>query len=346
MPLRSVVRRAVRKVWHDKRHARYHFIHIPKNAGEAVRDALYFQRDVSLSTPFHYRYVDIADSVGRDLRFFAIVRNPWSRTASRYQFARQMRGKLARRATRGASSSPTQHLTISCANRKILPIPEHPGQPWMGPLSSWFNQLEWIRDERGSVVCDCLRMEKLDDDLPAYLDRTTQAESAERDPVTVRLSLDVHATSLPGSSNDCSAKTSTISASLSTGRPPEIRSPAVECFHRSSLRNASKRRCRVPAASAPRSSRASSARRASRWRTPRLRSRLPRFWRRRSARPDMAFFPSCFALVAFLTIPSELGIPGLAVREIAVTNARKDWDHMRGFIVWSHRAGCHDQRLR
>jgi hypothetical protein len=37
-----------------------------------------------------------------------------------------------------------------------------------GPLSSWFNQLEWIRDERGIVACDCLRMETLEGDLSAY----------------------------------------------------------------------------------------------------------------------------------------------------------------------------------
>ncbi len=55
-------------------------------------------------------------------------------------------------------------------------------------------------------------------------------------------------------------------------------------------------------------------------------------------------FSLVLAFVALLAIPSELGIPGLAVREIAVTNARKDWDHMRGFIVWSHRRG-HDQRV-
>jgi O-antigen/teichoic acid export membrane protein len=42
------------------------------------------------------------------------------------------------------------------------------------------------------------------------------------------------------------------------------------------------------------------------------------------------------ALVGFLTIPSELGVPGLAVREIAASNARKDWGHMRGFIIRSH----------
>jgi len=43
------------------------------------------------------------------------------------------------------------------------------------------------------------------------------------------------------------------------------------------------------------------------------------------------------ALVGFLTIPSELGIPNLAVREVAVANARQDWGRMRGFIIWAHR---------
>jgi O-antigen/teichoic acid export membrane protein len=48
-------------------------------------------------------------------------------------------------------------------------------------------------------------------------------------------------------------------------------------------------------------------------------------------------FTYVIALVAILTIPSELGIPGLAVREIAAANAQKDWARMRGFILWSHR---------
>lgn len=42
------------------------------------------------------------------------------------------------------------------------------------------------------------------------------------------------------------------------------------------------------------------------------------------------------ALVGFVTIPSELGVPGLAVREIAASNTRKDWGYMRGFIIRSH----------
>jgi hypothetical protein len=41
----------------------------------------------------------------------------------------------------------------------------------MGPLSSWFNQLEWLQDERENVACACLRLEHLDKDLPAFLQR-------------------------------------------------------------------------------------------------------------------------------------------------------------------------------
>lgn len=48
-------------------------------------------------------------------------------------------------------------------------------------------------------------------------------------------------------------------------------------------------------------------------------------------------FSYAIALIALLTIPSELGVPNLAVREIAVANARKDWGYMRSFIVWAHR---------
>lgn len=154
----------------SERRARYHFIHIPKNAGQSVRDALLLQPDVSLSEPYHYRYVDIADRVGRHLTFFAVVRNPWSRTASRYFFAKQ-------NAERWPVGDPRRQFIANATfaefvrERRVLPIPEHPAQPWMGPLSSWFNQLEWLRDETGIVACDCLCMERLDQDLGAYLRR-------------------------------------------------------------------------------------------------------------------------------------------------------------------------------
>lgn len=42
------------------------------------------------------------------------------------------------------------------------------------------------------------------------------------------------------------------------------------------------------------------------------------------------------ALVMFVAIPAQLGIPRLAIREVAVANARNDWGHMRGFIIRMH----------
>jgi hypothetical protein len=173
MRLKRRVREIIRKYRFDPGRARFHFIHIPKNAGISIRDALYLQSDVSLTDPFHYRYIDIADQVGRNLKFFAIVRNPWSRTASRYQFGKQNAAKWQ---VDDPRRKFIENATFSDFLREhpILPNPDHPGQPWMGPLSSWFNQLEWVRDELGRVACDCLRFENLEKDLPQYLQRTVK----------------------------------------------------------------------------------------------------------------------------------------------------------------------------
>ena len=171
MRLRSLIRRTFRKHWFVPAEARFHFIHIPKNAGEAVRDALFFQRDISLSSPFHYRYVDIVGSVGKSLTFFVVVRNPWSRTASRYQFARQNAAHWPHDDPRRIYIEKASFADF-VKDRRIFEIPEHPGQPWMGPLNSWFNQLDWVRNAAGEIACDCLRMETLQTDLPLYLRRT------------------------------------------------------------------------------------------------------------------------------------------------------------------------------
>lgn len=170
MGIKSSLRSAIRRHWFDKRDFRYHFIHIPKNGGVSVRHSLELQPDVSLSNPYHFRYIDIADDVGRQLQFFSVVRNPWSRTASRYHFGRQS-------ARNWPESDPRRQYLAKATfadyvkDQRILPIPEHPNKPWMGPLSSWLNQLEWLRDESGRVVTDCLRLENLASDLSEYLGR-------------------------------------------------------------------------------------------------------------------------------------------------------------------------------
>ncbi len=132
-----------------------------------MRVALRKRRDVSLSRPYHYRYVDVADTVGRDLQFFCIVRNPWSRTASRFAFGKQNCRKWPETDPRRVYIENASFADF-VKDRKIFEIPEHPGQPWMGPLNSWFNHLAWIRDENGEVVCDCLRFEFLEEDIIEY----------------------------------------------------------------------------------------------------------------------------------------------------------------------------------
>lgn len=153
---------------HRWRKPTHHLIHIPKNGGTAIRQALAHR--VSLSEPYyHHRYRDIAEEYGH-LRRFGIVRNPWSRTYSRYVFSK--------RTCMGWNDERKDYMErVSFADfvrdRRIFDIPEHPGQPWMGPMTSWFDQLEWLRDENGIVVCDALRLEYLNDDLSAYFGKRT-----------------------------------------------------------------------------------------------------------------------------------------------------------------------------
>lgn len=171
MDISRPLRAALKKIWIDRGEKTHHFIHIPKNGGQSVRRALELNRAVSLGRPFHQRYRDVAATLPDDMRYFCIVRNPWARTASRYMFGRQ-------NAANWSEDDPRRIYILGASfddfvrDQKVLPIPEHPGQPWMGPLSSWMNQLEWIMDEKGAIACDCLRLEHLESDISAYLNRS------------------------------------------------------------------------------------------------------------------------------------------------------------------------------
>ena len=151
----------------DKRNPKYHFIHIPKNGGQSIRHTLNLMGNVSLTKPFHYRYVDVVEGIGSNLQYFCTVRNPWSRTASRYMFGKQNARIWPQNDPRRLYICEATFETY-VKEQRILPIPAHPGMPWMGPLSSWFNQLEWIRDENGNVACDCLRLEHINEDISLY----------------------------------------------------------------------------------------------------------------------------------------------------------------------------------
>lgn len=161
---------------------KYHFIHIPKNGGNSVRKILKTRGDVVLSEPFHHRYVDVAPESGDELKYFCIVRNPWARTASRFMFGKQ-------NALKWPENDPRRIYILNASfsdfvqDQKIFEIPRHPGKPWMGPLSSWFNQLEWIKDKSGEVKCDCLRLECIDHDLSVYFNSPIVAPNQNKTKV-------------------------------------------------------------------------------------------------------------------------------------------------------------------
>ena len=38
-------------------------------------------------------------------------------------------------------------------------------------MTSWFDQLEWLTDANGTVMCDCLRFESIEHDISDYFGR-------------------------------------------------------------------------------------------------------------------------------------------------------------------------------
>lgn len=147
----------------QKKRPSHLFVGIPKNGSQSVRHAVASLKEVSLPAEMHARYRDLPISQ-RDLTCFAVVRNPWSRTVSRWQFCRAMCTKWSIDDQR-RKYLETASFQDFITERPIFDIPGKPGQPWLGPLSSWFNQLEWLTDDSGSVRCTCLRFESLESDL-------------------------------------------------------------------------------------------------------------------------------------------------------------------------------------
>lgn len=169
--------------------ARYHlgiakhlFIHIPKNGGLSLRNSLAMRRKMVLADPYfhkskaytqglaeemakygyhhgnqHARLMDVRADARAHLTPFAIVRNPWSRTYSRFTFGMKRRGD-ADFSTAAFEQFLEQRHTWG----------EHP-YFWHRAVSGWYPQLDYVVDEGGQLAADILRLEHLEDDLHAYL---------------------------------------------------------------------------------------------------------------------------------------------------------------------------------
>lgn len=161
------------------------FIHIPKNAGVAVRKAPELRwRLVGVEPQFlrsrsyvrdlkaqmllhnqhhgfaHARWRDVDPRVTARLQAVAVLRNPWARTVSRYRFA-----QLAVEQGTAFSVGDVSSFEAFLEQRHI-----YGNEPyfWHRAILGWYPQADYVTDEAGGVRADLLRHEKLDTEVPAY----------------------------------------------------------------------------------------------------------------------------------------------------------------------------------
>jgi len=162
------------------------FIHIPKNGGMTIRRSPMFSsmimtaqpsihRDKKYTKELHETMVKHGDHHGneharwRDLNehahnheAFAFVRNPWSRTVSRFLFAKkviQVEGKV-----------DPSYADVSSLEAFLEERNKWGGMKyfWHRAVRGWYNQREYVINEKNEIVVNVLRTEHLDEDVSKF----------------------------------------------------------------------------------------------------------------------------------------------------------------------------------
>ena len=163
------------------------FIHVPKSAGSMIRHYFKFESYIQIleadkskhKTPEYTKALDtcmqrIGDDSGhiharwRDLKSFyksltcfAVVRNPWSRVASRYYFAKQ----VIEREGRSPSYADVSSFDAFLEERYKWGEVEF---MWHRAVRGWCPTVDYVCDVKDNLKCDMLRFENLDEDLCSY----------------------------------------------------------------------------------------------------------------------------------------------------------------------------------
>ncbi|MBG6147648.1 hypothetical protein IWQ52_001314 [Labrenzia sp. EL_159] len=160
-------------------------VHVPKNGGMAIREAsslngkiiiahrrrlkskayadglLDFMKSIHLHPGYeHARLRDIDLSVRAGTIPFAVIRNPWGRTFSRYKFYLQT----------GGGDLPKSELSIKGFDEFLETRHEFGGKDyfWHRASLGWYPQTDYVIDEAGSIAVDILRQEYLSEEVSRY----------------------------------------------------------------------------------------------------------------------------------------------------------------------------------
>lgn len=164
---------------------KWHFIHIPKNAGMTIRRSPTLAGKFTVSSPKYHISPDYTANVKRtmdqygdhhgfeharlrDIRAdhiqshtpFAIIRNPWSRTVSRYWFAYKV--------IHVERKVPAEYCDVSSFESFLDERHKWGELPymWHRAVRGWYNQVEYITaGENHNRDAICLRFEHLQADL-------------------------------------------------------------------------------------------------------------------------------------------------------------------------------------
>jgi hypothetical protein len=165
--------------------ARYLFIHIPKNAGVAVKEVPSLRSHIIGADPYfhvsraytrevaatmrvraehhgfqHARLRDIHPRVRARLQPVAVIRNPWSRTLSRFRF-----GQTAVEQGKASTGYLAKSFEAFLEERN-----QYGGLPyyWHRAVRGWYPQRDYVTDESDKIAVHLFRFEHLNDEATRY----------------------------------------------------------------------------------------------------------------------------------------------------------------------------------
>lgn len=175
------------------------FVHIPKNGGMSIRKTPFYRNQVLIASPpnhkdmvysanvhttmqkhgdadgyEHARLRDWRKDLRENFKALAIVRNPWSRVVSRYEFAR----KVIEREPSSHVYHNYDYADIS-SFESFLEERHRWGDTeymWHRAVRGWYPAMDHVIDETGKVGCDILRFEHMNEELPLYFKSMEQVE--------------------------------------------------------------------------------------------------------------------------------------------------------------------------